>query len=170
MSLDKAYVRWGESGDEEGVRLKISYCNFRYVYYTHSGILIHSGLRKQHTFDNSHTPQHTWNACMYMHSAAHSHFSLASSLSSFLSRTPTHMFSFYLVSFSFCLSCGSNFFFHLSEEIRNGREKSGSSSCLSRGWERAGLFSMALVCWKLQLDLTISLVNCSPRVRHRRRQ
>lgn len=39
MSLDK-----GESGDEEGMSLKIANCNFRYVYFSHSRILIHSGL------------------------------------------------------------------------------------------------------------------------------
>lgn len=60
----------------------------------------------------------------------------------------------------FSLFVEATFFSHLSEEIRNGRKKkSGSWSCLSRGWERAGLFSMALACWKLQLDLTISPVN-----------
>ena len=29
----------GGVGDEEGVRLKIWHCNFRYVRYSHSGIL-----------------------------------------------------------------------------------------------------------------------------------
>lgn len=41
MSLDKECVG---GGNEEAARFQISYCNFRYVYYTHSGILMHSEL------------------------------------------------------------------------------------------------------------------------------
>lgn len=44
MSLDNEYVQRGESLDEEAARLKILYCNFRYVYYTRLGILIHLEL------------------------------------------------------------------------------------------------------------------------------
>lgn len=36
--------RGGRSSNEEAARLQISYCNFRYVYYTHSGILMHLEL------------------------------------------------------------------------------------------------------------------------------
>ena len=47
MSLDKACVqrvRGVCGGNQEAARLQISYCNFRYVYYTHSGILMHLEL------------------------------------------------------------------------------------------------------------------------------
>lgn len=118
MSLDKEYVRRGESGDEEAVRLKISYCNFRYVYYTHSGILIHLGLSQTAYWHISHAPHHA-HTCMHEH--AHSHFS-----------------------FSFLSLFGSNvFLFYLSEEIRNGRKKSWALVALAGPGERAGLFYVA---------------------------
>lgn len=58
MSLDKDYVCRGAggSGDEEAVRLKMLYCNFRYVYYTHPGMLIQLG--------RTNTTHHT---CMHEH-------------------------------------------------------------------------------------------------------
>lgn len=98
------------------MRVKIANCNFRYVYYSHSGILIHSGLCKQ---QSSITVK---NACM--HILLHVHF---------------HSYTTFFLNL-FCLHCLffflhlEAFFFHSYEDDIKGDAKKKTAENKAK-WE-----------------------------------